>query len=278
MTPAKEAAYRAALENALRAGFAVIEEGGQPMDAVVATIQPLENSPLFNAGVGAVLTADKRCELDASVMDGRTGLAGAVAGVTTIANPIVAARAVMDASEHVLLAGSGAEAFAAAQGLPAIPNAHLQTERRIQQLAEAQADEKHGTVGCVARDSAGHLAAGTSTGGMTNKRWGRVGDSPILGAGVWAEDATCAISSTGWGEFYLRGALAHDVASRMRYLDEGVMQAGHEVIVNKLTAAGGTGGMIVLDGAGNLATPFNTEGMYRAWIDANGDVTVRIYR
>lgn len=278
MTREKEHAYRTALAFALRTGHAAIQDGKNAVDAVVAAIEPLENSPLFNAGVGAVLTHDERCELDASIMDGARNSAGAVAGVTTVANPIRLARAVMDSTEHVLLSGAGAEAFAVEFGLPAIENEALQTERRRDQLEARKRDDKFGTVGCVALDKNGNLAAGTSTGGMTNKRWGRVGDSPIIGAGVWAENATCAISSTGWGEFFLRGCVAHDIASRMRYLEEGVWEAANGVIMNKLDEAGGTGGVIALDRAGNVAAPFNTKGMYRGWITADGEVTVEIYR
>ncbi|MEX1025779.1 MAG: isoaspartyl peptidase/L-asparaginase [Planctomycetota bacterium] len=278
MTPGEKAAYKAALTYALRAGHAVLVDGGSALDAVTAALRPMEESPLFNAGVGAVFTAEGRCELDASIMDGATGMAGAVAGVTTVSSPILAARAVMEHSEHVLLTGRGAEEFAASQGLTPVPNEHFQTERRREQLKQLILDQKHGTVGCVALDANGHLAAGTSTGGMTNKRFGRVGDSPILGAGVWAEDATCAISSTGWGEYFLRGAVAHDVASRMRYLGENVMEAADAVVLQKLTAAGGTGGIIALDAEGNIAMPFNTEGMYRGWIDEDGKVTLSIWR
>ena len=278
MTPDKEAAYRAALEEALRAGHAVISKGGSAMDAVTATIRPMEESALFNAGKGAVLTHDERCELDASVMDGGTGLAGAVAGVSTVRSPILAARAVMEHSEHVMLSGPGAESFATEQGLEIVPNTFFQTDRRREQLRQSIADEKHGTVGCVALDAAGHLAAGTSTGGMTNKRWGRIGDSPVVGAGVWAEDETCAISSTGWGEFFIRGAVAHDVAARMRYGGESLWDASRAVILGTLTDKGGTGGLIALDREGNVSAPFNTAGMYRGWIDAAGNVTIHIFR
>ena len=193
-------------------------------------------------------------------------------------SPILAARAVMERSEHVLLSGAGAEAFASEQGLEMVPNTFFQTERRLDQLRARQADEKHGTVGCVALDDAGHLAAGTSTGGMTNKRWGRIGDSPLVGAGVWAEDATCAVSSTGWGEYFIRGAVAHDVAARMRYGGETLVEAGSGVIHGSLTEAGGTGGVIALDRKGNVAAPFNTPGMYRGWIDRDGNVTIHIFR
>lgn len=276
-----EAAYRAELEAALRAGHAVIASGGSALDAVEATLVPLEDSPLFNAGRGAVLTHEQRCELDASIMDGATGQAGAVAGVTTVRHPIRAARAVMESSPHVLLAGAGADAFAAARGLEQVENEWFETERRRRQLERAQEEETEdvrGTVGCVALDEAGHLAAGTSTGGMTNKRWGRIGDSPLVGAGTWADDATCAVSGTGWGEFFIRGAVAHDIHARMAYGGLPLGRAARQVILEDLTAAGGTGGVIALDAEGRVAAPFNTPGMYRGWIDAEGRVEVRIYR
>lgn len=277
MTPEMEAAYRAELEGSLRAGYQVIAAGGTALDAVEAAILPLEDSPLFNAGKGAVLTYDRHCELDASIMNGATGEAGAVAGVRTVRNPIQAARAVMENSEHVLLSGAGADQFAGEQGLVQVDNAYFQTERRIRALEKRLAEDKHGTVGCVALDQAGHLAAGTSTGGMTAKRWGRVGDSPILGAGTWANDETCAVSSTGWGEFFLRGVIAHDIHARMAHGGESLAEAADAVILEDLTEAGGTGGVIALDHAGRVAAPFNTAGMYRGWIDAEGRVEIHIY-
>ena len=277
MTPETEAAYRAELEAALRSGHRVIQAGGSALEAVEAALLPLENSPLFNAGKGAVLTHGGRCELDASIMDGATGRAGAVAGVTTVRNPILAARAVMEHSPHVMLSGRGADLFSEEQGLEVVGNDYFQTERRRRQVERAQADSKHGTVGCVALDAGGHLAAGTSTGGMTNKRWGRIGDSPVIGAGTWADDRTCAVSATGWGEFFIRGAVAHDIHARMAYQGLSLAEAGQAVIMRDLTAAGGTGGVIALDGSGRVAAPFNTPGMYRGWIDAEGRVEVRIY-
>lgn len=277
MTPELEQAYREALEGALRAGHAVLSGGGLAMDAVEATLLPLEDSPLFNAGHGAVLTADRVCELDASVMDGATGLAGAVAGVRTVRHPIRAARAVLEHSEHVLLAGAGADAFAREQGLEQVDNAWFQTERRRQQLEQALADDKFGTVGCVALDQEGHLAAGTTTGGMTAKRYGRVGDSPIIGAGTWAEDGVCGVSATGWGEFFIRGAVASTVAARMKFGGAPLAEAAHATIHGDLTSRGGTGGIVALDAEGRVAAPFNTPGMYRGWITAEGEVTVRIW-
>ena len=277
MTPELEAAYRAALEEALRAGHAVLSRGARALDAVEAALLPLEDSPLFNAGHGAVLTADRVCELDASVMDGATGLAGAVAGVRTVRHPIRAARAVMEHSEHVLLAGAGADAFAQEQGLEQVDNAWFQTERRRQQLEQALADDKFGTVGCVALDQGGHLAAGTTTGGMTAKRYGRVGDSPIIGAGTWAEDGVCGVSATGWGEFFIRGAVASTVAARMRFGGASLAEAAHATIHGDLTSRGGTGGIVALDADGRVAAPFNTPGMYRGWITAEGEATVMIW-
>ena len=287
MSATQESEYRQTLEQALRTGHGVLEAGGSSIDAVVATLLVLENSPLFNAGRGAVFTADATCELDASIMDGATGQAGSVAGVTTVKNPILAARAVMDDSDHVMLAGTGADRFAHEVGLEIVPNAYFHTERRRAQLEralgpQARADgtpdgeDRHGTVGAVALDRDGHLAAGTSTGGMTAKRWGRVGDSPVIGAGTWA-DGRCAISGTGWGEFFLRGAVAHDIAALMAYGGLNLADAGHRVVVEKLTEAGGTGGVISMDAEGRVSAPFNTPGMYRGWIDAAGRVEVHIW-
>lgn len=284
MTPELEAAYRAKLGEALDAGYAVLAGGGAGLDAAEAAILLLEDSELFNAGHGAVLTAEGRCELDASIMDGATGAAGAVAGVRTVRHPILAARAVMERSEHVLLAGEGADAFAREQGLEIVANEFFHTDRRRRQLEELQAGEgaegrdaaRVGTVGAVALDRAGRLAAATSTGGMTNKRWGRVGDSPVLGAGTWA-DERCAVSGTGWGEFFLRAAVAHEIAARVEHAGQSLARAAGGVILDDLTAAGGTGGVVALDAGGAVAAPFNTPGMYRAWIDGEGRREIRIY-
>ncbi len=291
LTPEREAAYRAALEAALRAGFDVIARGGSALDAVTAALAPMEDAPLFNAGKGAVFTSDGTVELDASVMDGATLGAGAVAGVTTIKNPVRAARLVLEQSPHVLLAGSGAEAFARQHGLEEVENGYFHTEGRREALRRVQERERSesgssdpeawqmtGTVGAVALDRAGHLAAATSTGGMTNKRFGRVGDSPIIGAGTYADDRTCAVSATGHGEYFIRLAVAHDLSARMMYLGETVGEAAHAVIHARLTGLGGTGGVIALDADGTVAMPFNTPGMFRGTIDAEGTVTVDIYR
>ncbi|MDX1530903.1 MAG: isoaspartyl peptidase/L-asparaginase [Rhodothermales bacterium] len=294
MSAEREAAYRQALEAALRAGYAVLEEGGSALDAVTAAVRPLEDSPLFNAGKGAVFTSEGTVELDASVMEG-TGLnAGAVAGVTTIRNPVLAARLVMEESPHVLLAGGGAEAFAREHDLAMVENEYFYTDRRRRSLERVQERERSqsgalvpadpeawqmtGTVGAVARDGEGRLAAATSTGGMTNKRWGRVGDSPIIGAGTYADDRTCAVSGTGHGEFFIRLALAHSVSARMQYEGLTIREAAHAAVHDALTGRGGTGGVIAMDADGHVAMPFNTEGMLRGAIDAEGNVFIAIYR
>ena len=293
MSAEKEAAYRAKLEEALRAGYALLDGGSEALDAVQAAILIMEDSPLFNSGHGAVLTSAGTCEMDASVMRGDTGMAGAVAGVTTTRHPILAARAVMEHSPHVLLSGAGADTFAREQGLEQVPNAFFHTTRRVQQLErwrerqkstgslsgawDAQPDERHGTVGAVALDREGHLAAGTSTGGMVGKLWGRIGDSPIPGAGTWAADHTCAVSGTGWGEFFMRGTIARDVAALMEFGGLDLEQAAQRVVRTQLTERGGTGGVIALDAQGRVSAPFNTAGMYRGWIDREGRVEVHLY-
>lgn len=289
LTPELEQEYRAKLTEALETGFAVLHRGGTSLDAVESTLVVLEDSPLFNAGRGAVFTNEETVELDASIMSGSGRNAGAIAGVRTVKNPIRVARAVMENSEHVLLAGRGAEEFAETQGAVLVPNSYFHTERRLQQLRAAQAAEqagrslpdreirKSGTVGAVAVDAQGNLAAGTSTGGMTNKRFGRIGDSPIIGAGTWADNDNCAVSATGHGEFFIRLGIAQDIASRMKYRGCSVAEAGDAVIHTALTDMVGTGGVIILDRHGNFATPFNTEGMYRGWVDTGGKITVKIF-
>ncbi len=291
MSKEEEAQVRAALGKALDAGNAVLSGGGSALDAVVATIRVLEEDPHFNAGKGAVFNADGKHELDASLMEGHTQRAGAVAGVTTVRSPINLARAVMEHSSHVMLAGAGAEKFADSQpDIERVPNAWFDTDNRRKQLEDAQAAEKankqagvdfpgthFGTVGAVALDAQGHIAAGTSTGGMTNKRYGRVGDSPIIGAGTWA-DARCGVSGTGWGEFYIRAAVAHDICARVAYKGDSLAVAAEEVVDKIVPAMGGDGGAIALDAQGNIAMPFNTAGMYRAWIKPDGSRGVAIYR
>ncbi len=284
-----EREIRAALDRALDAGNAVLASGGSALDAVEAAVVAMEESPQFNAGKGAVFNAEGRHELDASIMDGSTRRAGAIAGVTTVRNPVRLARAVMEHSPHVMLAGVGAEKFA--DGRPEIervPNEWFDTERRRRQLNAARAKERagaalvekgkyFGTVGAVALDAQGNIAAATSTGGMTNKRWGRVGDSPVIGAGTWADDR-CGVSGTGWGEFYIRNAVAHDICARVAYRGDALAAAADEVVNRIVPAAGGDGGAIALDRDGNIAMPFNTSGMYRAWIRPDGSRGTAIFR
>ncbi len=290
MTPERERAYREKLTEALEKGMGILQSGGSALDAVESTIRILEDSPLFNAGKGAVFTADGRNELDASIMDGKTLKAGAVASVTTIKNPISAARAVMDKSKHVLLAGQGAELFAAAQGLDIVEPSYFFDQRRWDELLNAKEQQgaslvdpavkpsAFGTVGALALDSQGNLAAGTSTGGLTNKMHGRVGDSPIVGAGTYANNTTCAVSGTGQGEYFIRLGIARDVSALMEYKKMSAEKAATMVIHEKLTGLGGTGGIIVLDKRGNVAMPFNTGGMYRGWVKEDGKVHVLMYK
>ncbi len=249
-----------------------------------AAITVLEDSPWFNAGRGAVLTSAGTVELDAAIMDGATREAGAVAGLQHIRNPIALARLVMEKTPHVMLAGAGAEAFARAQGVPMMPQEYFITERRREQLRKAKAmggllpAEKHGTVGAVALDAQGHLAAGTSTGGTTNKMPGRIGDSPIIGAGTYADDRSCAVSATGHGELFIRNVVAYDIGARMLYRGESLAHAADEVVMKKLPPQDGSGGVIAVDREGNVTMPFNTEGMYRGWVDAAGQITVKLYQ
>ena len=277
MSDEVEAQYRAKMEEAMRAGHAVLARGGSSLDAVVATIRILEDSPLFNAGRGAVFTAEGTNSLDASIMYGPTLEAGAVAGVSNVRHPIELAREVLEESVHVLLSGEGAEGFAERQGLEIVDPSFFYTERRWRSLQRAQEAEKHGTVGVVAIDQEGAIAAGTSTGGMTNKRWGRIGDSPIIGAGTYAGES-CGVSSTGWGEYFIRNVVAYDVCARMKYKGIPLNQAAHEVIMEVLEGQEeDTGGIIALDGQGHVVMTFNTAGMYRGYIDEDGDVVTEIY-
>ena len=277
MSDEKEKKYKSKLEEAIRAGYQVLQNGGTSLDAVEQTIIILEDSPLFNAGKGAVFTHDKRNELDASIMEGSNLKAGAVAGVTHIKNPIRAARAVMEKSDHVLLAREGAEQFALLQKLDTVSPTYFFTEKRAKSLKRAKKEEKFGTVGCVALDQNGNIAAGTSTGGMTNKKWGRIGDSPIIGAGTYANNGTCGVSSTGWGEYFIRGVVAHDISAMMEYGGKSLKESADHVIHQKLTELGGTGGVIALDQKGNIAMVFNTEGMYRGFMTEDS-LSILIYK
>jgi beta-aspartyl-peptidase (threonine type) len=282
-------AARKALEEALRAGHAQLKAGKPAVDAVAATITVLEDAPMFNAGRGAVFTHDGKNELDSSIMDGATGKAGSVAGVHRVKNPIQLARLVMDKSKHVMMVGDGAETFATEQGVTLVDPSYFRTEKRWQQLQKALKEEasgqahsnletaKHfGTVGALALDAQGHLAAGTSTGGMTNKRYGRVGDSPVIGAGTYA-DTKCAVSGTGWGEFYLRSVAAFNICARVRFAGQDIASAAKAVINEEIPKAGGDGGAIALSADGTAVFPFNTEGMYRGWIGADGVPHVAIF-
>lgn len=286
----REQQIRADLEQALRAGHAILTAGGSALDAVTRAVVVLEESPRFNAGKGAVFTAEGTHELDAAVMTGHDRRAGAVAGLQRVRNPILLARAVMEHSPHVMLIGAGAEAFATSVGLELVDNAWFSTPERREQLDRAQAKERGeaaakappapapaiGTVGAVALDAHGHLAAATSTGGMTNKRWGRVGDVPVLGAGTYA-DAGCAVSATGWGEFYIRATAAHDICARVAYRGDALATAADEVVLRVIPTMGGSGGVIAMDARGNLAMPFSTTGMYRGAIDTSGKLTIGIF-
>ena len=287
VTPEKEKAVRDGLQQALEAGYAQLKAGKPALDAVTAVVTLLEDNPNFNAGRGAVFNHDGRNELDAAIMDGATLRAGSVANVHKVKNPILLARAVMEKSPHVMLVGSGAEQFAQSIGMTLVAPKYFYTQERWQQLQKALADEKannrepkstphHGTVGAVALDVNGNLAAGTSTGGMTNKRYGRVGDSPLIGAGTYA-NARCAVSATGWGEFYIRANAAHDICARVEYRNEPLKQAADDVVLGVIPKLGGDGGVIALDADGNFAMPFNTEGMYRAWVDKEGKIHIAIF-
>ncbi|UGB39790.1 isoaspartyl peptidase/L-asparaginase family protein [Frateuria soli] len=289
LNPARENEARAALARALLSGYAQLKAGKPALDGVTAALSVLEDDPNFNAGKGAVFTHDGRNELDAAIMDGNTLRAGAIAGVHRVKNPILLARAVLEKSQHVMLVGDGAEAFAREVGVPLVDPSYFRTEQRWQQLQKALKEDRDGvphsdvetarhfgTVGAVALDAQGHLAAGTSTGGMTDKRWGRVGDSPIIGAGTYA-NADCAVSGTGWGEFYIRAVAAHAICMRVSLMHVPLERAAAEVINQEIPAMGGNGGAIALDAKGHIALPFNTDGMYRGWIGGDGVPHVAIY-
>lgn len=299
MTDSLEIAYKEVLEKAIRTGHEILANGGTAIEAVQKTINVMEDSPLFNAGKGAVFTNEETNELDAAIMDGETLNAGAVAGVTTVKNPINLAYEVMENSPHVLLSGKGAEKFAGERGLEIVDPSYFYDEARFQSLKRIKEseenqlepdslttafydpmikDSKFGTVGAVALDKNGNVAAGTSTGGMTNKKWNRIGDVPIIGAGTYANNATCAVSATGWGEYFIRGVVAYDISAMMEYRKMSLEKAAARVIQEKLTQLGGEGGIIAIDGKGNIAMEFNSAGMYRAAMNRNGDLTLGIYK
>ena len=295
----KEAAYKAKLKEAITVGHTILKNGGTSQEAVVKTIQVMEESPLFNAGKGAVFTHEETNELDASFMDGKTLNAGAVAGVTNVKSPIELAVKIMTDSDHVMLSGKGASIFAKEKGLEIVDPSYFFTDRRFESLkriknknkTELDHDDKKaafydadiknakfGTVGCVALDKNGNIAAGTSTGGMTNKRWGRIGDAPIIGSGTYANNLTCGVSSTGWGEYFIRSQVAYDISAQMEYQQKSLKEATSNVIQDKLTKLGGTGGVVALDKNGNMSFEFNTAGMYRASMDEKGNLVVKIYK
>ena len=309
MSPELEQQYKEKLNEALKAGYDILSKGGTSLDAVVASIKVMEDSPLFNAGKGSVFSNAGKNEMDASIMDGKTGKAGAIAGVHIIRNPIEGARAVMEKSSHVMLAGEGAEKFAKEQKITTVDPSYFYDEKRWKQYLKAKEDEKirldhsdtsgfnplelefkpdgstpssrddkFGTVGAVALDKNGNLAAATSTGGMTNKKWGRVGDSPIIGAGTYAKNKTCAVSCTGHGEYFIRNVVAYDVSALMEYKGLSLDHAAKEVVMNKLKQQGGEGGLIAIDAAGNITMAFNTEGMYRGYMKKDGKSEVKIYK
>jgi beta-aspartyl-peptidase (threonine type) len=300
MTPEKEKRYKEGLQKALDTGNEILKQGGTALDAVEAVIKVLEDNPLFNAGKGAVFTNEGKNEMDAAIMDGITLKAGSVASVTTVKNPITAARKVMERTEHVMLMGKGAEEFAKLNGCEIVDPSYFFTQERWDALQKAKKadslkmkndtaskkavrqlnnpDNKYGTVGAVALDKHGNLAAATSTGGMTNKRYGRVGDAPIIGAGTYANNNTCAISGTGWGEFFIRLVMAKSISDRMELAKQSLSDAAYEMIMKKLPALGGDGGLIGVDKEGNITMPFCTEGMYRGYVKWNGESAVKIYK
>jgi L-asparaginase / beta-aspartyl-peptidase len=283
----QELNYRAGLGEALDAGYAVLQAGGTSLDAVTRAVMVLEDNPLFNAGRGSVFTHDGRNELDAAIMDGRTLRAGAVSGLTHIKNPIDLARAVMEHSEYVMLSGAGAEEFALIRGVALVPQSYFHTPERWSQLERVRSGEaglsaltiSHvGTVGAVALDGDGRLAAATSTGGMTGKRYSRIGDSPIIGAGTYADDRSCAVSATGHGEIFIRAAVAHDICARMRFGGRSLRDAVREVVLEELPALHGEGGVIAIDPSGEIAMEFNSEGMFRASRKSGEEPRIAIYR
>lgn len=294
LNPEQEKAYEAKMKEALQAGYQVLKSGGQSIDAVIETIKIMEDSPLFNAGKGAVLTHTGDVSMDASIMQGKNLNAGAIAGVKQIKNPIRAARLVMDSSIHVMLSGEGADEYAAQNGLQTEDNAYFITSKRLKQLkrklgadsilleisdnSQLFEGDKMGTVGCVALDQFGNISAGTSTGGMTDKKYGRIGDSPIIGAGTYADNATCGVSCTGHGEYFIRLSIARNMTDLMAYKELSLSDAAHEVIQNQLTNLGGTGGLVALDKKGNYTWEFNTPGMFRGVISEGKEAIVEFYK
>jgi len=270
--------FKHALDSALQLGLDVLKEGGKSIDAVEVVIRCLEDNPLFNAGKGAVFTSEGKNELDASIMTGQDLNAGAVAGVTDIRHPISAARAVMEQSKHVMMAGHGASVFAEKVGLEIVDPSYFYTKNRFESYQKAIAKEKHGTVGCVALDKEGNLCAGTSTGGMTNKKYGRIGDAPIIGAGTYANNATCGVSGTGHGEYFIRWTVAHQISVLMKYKGYDVERAAREVIEKTMVEVGGDGGVICLDKFGRPAMVTNTSGMFRAYGNSEGERLVAIFK
>ena len=276
ITPRKQAAFRAGLACALEAGYRVLDTGGTSLDAVTAAVVALEDDPQFNAGRGAVYNTERRHELDAAIMEGETLRAGAVAAVSRIRNPILAARAVMEQSPHVLLAAGGAEQFAKRHGLALVPQSYFHTAERLAALRRI-VKSRYGTVGAVALDRHGNLAAATSTGGCTGKLPGRIGDSPIIGAGTYADNTSCAVSATGWGEAFIRLAVAHEIGARMRYRGDSLARAAAYALA-RVKRLGADGGLVALDRRGNIAMPFNSLGMFRACVHADGRRQIGIYR
>ena len=287
MSAEVEAEHRSFLDKAISDGYQQLQAGEEGLDVVVAIIQRMEDSPLFNAGKGSVYTWDGQHELDASIMHGAKMDAGAVAGVATVQSPIALARAVMEQSPHVMLASRGAEQFAKELGIPQVSPAYFETERRKRALEsykartqadiEPHVDYKFGTVGVVVLDSKGNLVAGTSTGGMTGKRWGRIGDAPVIGAGTYADNRSCAVSATGHGEYFIRHTVARDICARMQFAGQGLNEAAEAVIMDELVVAGGDGGIVAVDAGGEVAMVFNTPGMYRASVSGSGVKSIGIF-
>ena len=287
MTPELQEQYEGGLKAAVGAGYAVLENGGSSLDAVEAAVKSMEDFPLFNAGCGAVFNHEGKHEMDAAIMEGKDLTAGAVAGIDGVKNPVSLARMIMDRTEHVMLTGDGALKFAQSEGVEILGDDYFFSQQRYDQWQEALKDDrvqldhtekKFGTVGAVALDKAGNLAAATSTGGMTNKKWGRVGDSPVIGAGTYANNATCAVSCTGHGELFMRSVVAHDISCLMEYKGLSLVAACDVLVNDKLVKIGGEGGLIAIDTAGNITMPFNSEGMYRACKSCDGKEEVLIYR